>query len=65
VAGLALTNARLRSSHRDFKHEILDFYVRHGLSVAGPTVRLRQLRLSASTASSARTRARIATARGG
>ncbi|MBS1124171.1 MAG: 4Fe-4S ferredoxin iron-sulfur binding domain protein [Deltaproteobacteria bacterium] len=44
VAGLALTNARLRSI-TGIKHEILDFYVRHGLSVAGPTVRLRQLDL--------------------
>ena len=39
---LALTNARLRSI-RGIKHDILDFYVRHGLSVAGKTVRLRQL----------------------
>jgi Fe-S-cluster-containing hydrogenase component 2 len=44
AAGLALTNARLRSI-TGIKHEILDFYVRHGLSVAGPTVRLRQLDL--------------------
>ena len=43
-AALALTNARLRSI-TGIKHEILDFYVRHGLSVAGPTVRLRQLDL--------------------
>jgi Fe-S-cluster-containing hydrogenase component 2 len=41
---LALTNARLRSV-TGIKHEILDFYVRNGLSVAGPTVRLRQLDL--------------------
>ncbi len=41
---LALTNARLRAI-TGIKHEILDFYVRHGLSVAGPTVRLRQLDL--------------------
>ncbi len=39
---LALTNARLRSV-TGIKHDILDFYIRHGLSVAGPTVRLRQL----------------------
>jgi len=43
-AALALTNARLRSI-TGIKHEILDFYVRNGLSVAGPTVRLRQLDL--------------------
>lgn len=41
---LALTNARLRSV-KGVKHEILDFYVRNGLSVAGPTVRVRQLDL--------------------
>jgi Fe-S-cluster-containing hydrogenase component 2 len=41
---LALTHARLRAI-TGIKHEILDFYVRHGLSVAGPTVRLRQLDL--------------------
>ncbi|HSD87709.1 MAG TPA: 4Fe-4S dicluster domain-containing protein, partial [Kofleriaceae bacterium] len=41
---LALTNARLRSIH-GIKHEILDFYIRNGLSVAGPTVRVRQLDL--------------------
>jgi Fe-S-cluster-containing hydrogenase component 2 len=44
ASALALTNARLRSI-TGIKHEILDFYVRHGLSVAGPTVRLRQLDL--------------------
>jgi len=43
-AALALTNARLRSI-TGIKHEILDFYVRNGLSIAGPTVRLRQLDL--------------------
>jgi Fe-S-cluster-containing hydrogenase component 2 len=43
-AALSLTNARLRSI-TGIKHEILDFYVRNGLSVAGPTVRLRQLDL--------------------
>ncbi len=41
---LALTGARLRAI-TGVKHEILDFYVRHGLSIAGPTVRLRQLDL--------------------
>ncbi len=41
---LALTNARLRSI-TGIKHEILDFYIRNGLSVAGPTVRVRQLDL--------------------
>jgi len=41
---LALTNARLRSI-TGIKHEILDFYVRNGMSVAGPTVRVRQLDL--------------------
>jgi Fe-S-cluster-containing hydrogenase component 2 len=41
---LALTSARLRAI-TGIKHEILDFYVRNGLSVAGPTVRLRQLDL--------------------
>jgi Fe-S-cluster-containing hydrogenase component 2 len=41
---LALTNARLRAI-TGIKHEILDFYVRHGLSVTGPSVRLRQLDL--------------------
>jgi Fe-S-cluster-containing hydrogenase component 2 len=44
ASALALTNARLRSI-TGIKHEILDFYVRHGLSIAGPTVRLRQLDL--------------------
>ncbi|HSN25936.1 MAG TPA: hypothetical protein VLT45_06605, partial [Kofleriaceae bacterium] len=39
---LALTNARLRMI-TGIKHELLDFYVRNGLSVAGPTVRVRQL----------------------
>ncbi len=43
-AALALTNARLRSIS-GIKHEILDFYLRNGLSIAGPTVRLRQLDL--------------------
>jgi Fe-S-cluster-containing hydrogenase component 2 len=41
---VALTNARLRSVV-GVKNEILDFYLRNGLSVAGPTVRLRQLDL--------------------
>jgi len=41
---LALTNARLRGI-TGIKHELLDFYVRNGLSVAGPTVRVRQLDL--------------------
>jgi Fe-S-cluster-containing hydrogenase component 2 len=44
AAELALTNARLRSI-TGIKHEILDFYLRHGLSVSGPMVRLRQLDL--------------------
>lgn len=44
AAALAATNARLRTV-AGIKHEILDFYVRHGLSVAGPTVRVRQLDL--------------------
>src|SRR5215468_5735229 len=44
AAALAATSARLRSI-TGIQHEILDFYVRHGLSVAGPTVRLRQLDL--------------------
>jgi Fe-S-cluster-containing hydrogenase component 2 len=43
-SALALTSARLRAV-TGIKHEILDFYVRNGLSVAGPTVRLRQLDL--------------------
>jgi len=41
---LALTNARLRMI-TGIKHEILDFYVRNGMSVSGPTVRVRQLDL--------------------
>lgn len=41
---LALTSARLRSI-TGIKHEILDFYVRNGLSISGPSVRLRQLDL--------------------
>src|SRR5262249_4357805 len=41
---LVLTNARMRAIS-GIKHEILDFYVRNGLSVAGPTVRVRQLDL--------------------
>ncbi len=41
---LALTNARLRMV-TGIKHEILDFFVRNGMSVAGPTVRVRQLDL--------------------
>ncbi len=41
---LALTAARLRSV-AGIKHEILDFYLRHGISVAGPMVRVRQLDL--------------------
>jgi Fe-S-cluster-containing hydrogenase component 2 len=44
AAALAQSHARLRSI-TGLKHEILDFYLRHGLSVAGPTVRLRQLDL--------------------
>jgi Fe-S-cluster-containing hydrogenase component 2 len=44
ASALAATSARLRSI-AGIQHEILDFYVRHGLSVAGPTVRLRQLDL--------------------
>jgi Fe-S-cluster-containing hydrogenase component 2 len=43
-AALALTDARLRSI-TGIKHEILDFYLRNGLSVAGPMVRVRQLDL--------------------
>jgi Fe-S-cluster-containing hydrogenase component 2 len=43
-SAIAQTSARLRSI-TGIKHEILDFYVRNGLSVAGPTVRLRQLDL--------------------
>jgi Fe-S-cluster-containing hydrogenase component 2 len=43
-AALARSNAHLRSI-TGIRHELLDFYVRHGLSVAGPTVRLRQLDL--------------------
>ena len=41
---LALTAARLKSV-RGVKHELLDFYIRNGLSIAGPTVRVRQLDL--------------------
>ena len=41
---LALTAARLKSI-TGVKHELFDFYVRNGLSVAGPTVRVRQLDL--------------------
>ncbi|MEZ4363717.1 MAG: 4Fe-4S binding protein [Kofleriaceae bacterium] len=44
TAALPLTSARLRAVS-GIKHEILDFYLRHGLSVSGPTVRLRQLDL--------------------
>ena len=44
AATLALTTARLRSV-TGVKHELLDFYVRNGISVAGPTVRVRQLDL--------------------
>ena len=44
ASALSLSNARLRAI-TGIKYEILDFYVRHGLSVAGPTVRLRQLDL--------------------
>ncbi len=44
AAALAATNERLRTV-AGIKHEILDFYVRHGLSIAGPTVRVRQLDL--------------------
>jgi len=44
AAALAASGARLHSI-TGIQHEILDFYVRHGLSVAGPTVRLRQLDL--------------------
>ena len=41
---LALTAARLKAV-TGIKHELLDFYIRNGLSVAGPTVRIRQLDL--------------------
>lgn len=41
---LSLSAARLRSI-TGIKHEILDFYLRNGISVAGPTVRVRQLDL--------------------
>ncbi|MBP6628401.1 MAG: 4Fe-4S binding protein [Kofleriaceae bacterium] len=41
---LAHTAVRLRSVV-GIKHEILDFYVRHGMVVAGPMVRIRQLDL--------------------
>lgn len=41
---LSRTAARLRSI-TGIKHEILDFYLRNGISVAGPTVRVRQLDL--------------------
>ncbi len=41
---LSLTAARLRSI-TGIKHEILDFYLRNGISVAGPMVRVRQLDL--------------------
>lgn len=44
AAGLAFSSARLRGV-TGVKHEILDFYLRHGLSVSGPSVRLRQLDL--------------------
>ncbi|MBK7534762.1 MAG: 4Fe-4S dicluster domain-containing protein [Myxococcales bacterium] len=44
AAGLAFTSARLRAI-TGIKHELLDFYLRHGLSVSGPAVRLRQLDL--------------------
>ncbi len=44
AAAVALTNARLRSI-TGIKHEILDFYTRNGMSVAGPIVRVRQLDL--------------------
>jgi Fe-S-cluster-containing hydrogenase component 2 len=44
ASALVQTNARLRAI-TGIKHEILDFYLRNGLSVAGPTVRLRQLDL--------------------
>lgn len=44
ASSLSLTSARLRSI-TGIKHEILDFYVRNGISVAGPTVRVRQLDL--------------------
>ena len=44
ASALALTNARLRSV-TGIKHELLDFYTRNGLSVSGPTVRVRQLDL--------------------
>jgi Fe-S-cluster-containing hydrogenase component 2 len=43
-AALAVTNVRLRAI-TGIKHEILDFYLRNGLSVAGPMVRVRQLDL--------------------
>ena len=44
ASALALTNARLRMI-TGIKHEILDFYIRNGMSVAGPTMRVRQLDL--------------------
>ncbi|MCX5741822.1 MAG: 4Fe-4S binding protein [Proteobacteria bacterium] len=43
-ATIAATTARLRSV-TGVKREILDFYIRNGISVAGPTVRVRQLDL--------------------
>ena len=44
ASALALTNARLHAI-TGIKHELLDFYTRNGLSVSGPTVRVRQLDL--------------------
>ncbi|HUJ58632.1 MAG TPA: 4Fe-4S dicluster domain-containing protein, partial [Kofleriaceae bacterium] len=44
ATALGATNARLRAV-TGIKHEILDFYMRNGMSVAGPTVRVRQLDL--------------------
>ncbi len=43
-AALSATAARLRAV-TGVKQEILDFYLRHGLSLAGPSVRIRQLDL--------------------
>lgn len=43
-AQIALTRARL-GVVTGIKHEVLDFYVRHGMSVSGAAVRIRQLDL--------------------
>ncbi|HET9992830.1 MAG TPA: hypothetical protein VFQ65_30050, partial [Kofleriaceae bacterium] len=57
-SALALTNARLRMI-TGIKHEILDFYVRNGMSISGPTCGSVSS-ICASTASSAKRRARSA-----